>query len=63
LQGKYYGLTVCHAQLGFSQKHPTQSSKPLTDPVYEGSEFEFDSEEEVSEETIVTDVAITSQGM
>jgi len=63
LQGKYYGLTVCHAQLGSSQKHPTRSSKPLTGPVYEGSEFAFDSEEEVSEETIVTDVAITSRGM
>ena len=63
LQGKYYGLTVCHAQLDSSQKHPARSSKPLTDPVYEGSEFAFDSEEEASEETILTDVAVTSRGM
>jgi hypothetical protein len=63
LQGKYYGLTVCHAQLGSSQKHPAQTSKPITDPVYEGSEFAFDSEEEASEETILSDVAVTSRGM
>ena len=68
LQGKYYGLTVCHAQLGSSQKPPARNSKPLTDPVYEGSEFAFDSEEEDSEgqepeEIILTDVAVTSRGM